>query len=168
MPTPDIEVGRMLFVLEHHRVAFVVIEAFAIELHDGQCHRPATSTSPRDRECEPRSARRRSPELDAKFRVEGGSGSRGKDPGRYIGQVVGRYGFGAHWSPTPALSISTSDRMGLPVTTTSPRRVSRLSSTGTRCQPPRSRTCCAQRGRRTVQDKPNFPPSGSHPRRRRR
>ena len=34
MPTPDVDVERMLEVLDRHRVAYVVIGGFAIELHD--------------------------------------------------------------------------------------------------------------------------------------
>jgi len=34
MPTPDVDVGRILSALDSHRVEFVVIGGFAIELHD--------------------------------------------------------------------------------------------------------------------------------------
>lgn len=34
MPTPDVDVSRMLGVLDRHRVEYVVIGGFAIELHD--------------------------------------------------------------------------------------------------------------------------------------
>lgn len=34
MPTPDVNVVRMLEVLDRHRVAYVVIGGFAIELHE--------------------------------------------------------------------------------------------------------------------------------------
>ncbi len=34
MPTPDVDVDRMLAVLDRHRVDYVVIGGFAIELHD--------------------------------------------------------------------------------------------------------------------------------------
>lgn len=34
MPTPDVDVDRMLDVLDRHRVEYVVIGGFAIELHD--------------------------------------------------------------------------------------------------------------------------------------
>ncbi|MEK7251842.1 MAG: hypothetical protein AAB198_01125 [Actinomycetota bacterium] len=82
MPTPDIEVGRMLSVLEHHRVAFVVIGGFAIELHDVAVPptrdidiTPATGSANLLRLAD---ALR---ELDAKFRVEGGPAAGVKIPG---------------------------------------------------------------------------------------
>ena len=34
MPTPDVDAGRILEVLDRHRVAYVVIGGLAIELHD--------------------------------------------------------------------------------------------------------------------------------------
>lgn len=72
-PTPDVDAHRLLGALEQHRVRFVVIGGFAIELHDVAV--PAT----RDVDITPDADRRNLTrlatalnELGARFRVPGG------------------------------------------------------------------------------------------------
>jgi len=73
VPTPDVDTDRLLAALERHRVRFVVIGGFAVELHDVAV--PAT----RDVDITPDSERgnlqhlaRALNELGARFRVDGG------------------------------------------------------------------------------------------------
>lgn len=74
MPTPDVDIGRILETLGRHRVRFVVIGGFAVELHDVAV--PPTrdiDITPSDKAQNLERLARALQELDARFRVPGGS-----------------------------------------------------------------------------------------------
>ena len=73
MPTPDVNVARMLDVLDRHRVEYVIIGGFAIELHDVAV--PPTRDVDLTPDTGGANLRRLATaltELDAHFRVPGG------------------------------------------------------------------------------------------------